>query len=296
MPITARELLYGEIELPSLPEVFIKSSELLDNPRSNSNDIGEVVATDPSLTTRLLKLVNSSFYGFAAKINTIPRAISLVGTRELRELILATCAVEAFSGLPNELMSMKTFWRHSVRCALISRILANQTHKDLGESMFSAGLLHNIGSLILYNRLPELSREALSQAEFQNIPLDQAERNIIGCDHAVVGAELMKLWNLPEILQETTRHHHNPEAAQQYSLQTTIIQIANRIIELEESDEDVTLLLRPSAPLWKRIGLSVPVLQETLQQVDEQFEDVLHLIYKSGNEDDTAISNHHFSA
>lgn len=106
----------------------------------------------------------------------------------------------------------------------------------------------------------------------------------------------MKLWNLPEILQQTTRHHHDPDAAQQYTLQTAIIQVANRVIEIEKSGEDVTLLLPPNAPLWKRIGLSIPILQETLQQVDEQFDDVLHLIYHPAKEQQPPLSNHHFSA
>lgn len=296
MSITPRELLYGKIDLPSLPEVFLKSSELLDDPRSSATQLGEIVAIDPSLTARLLKLVNSPFYGFAAKITTLPRAISLIGMRELRELILATCAVDFFSGLPNDLMDMKTFWSHSVRCALIAKILANQqTHEDLGESMFTAGLLHNIGSLILYNRLPELARDALSQARYQNISLDQTERTLIGFDHAMLGAELMKMWNLPEMLQQITLYHHSIEYTSPYASHIAIIQIANRIIEIEESGEDITLLMPPHSPLWKRIKLSVPIIEETLQQVNEQFDDVLHLIYQS-NEQDTQLSKHNISA
>ncbi|NOY63354.1 MAG: HDOD domain-containing protein, partial [Gammaproteobacteria bacterium] len=122
---------------------------------------------------------NSPFYGFPSQINTISRAITIIGTRELRDLVLATLVVRTFNGLDNELISMEQFWRHSVTCAVVARVLAGHLHESNTERFFVVGLLHDIGSLIIYRKIPELAREALLRSEHGDIALYQAERDVI---------------------------------------------------------------------------------------------------------------------
>src|SRR3569833_2055482 len=186
MSLSPKELVTGAIELASLPEVFLRVNEMIDSPRYTAADIGHVISRDPGLTTRQLKIANSAFYSFPSQIDSVSRAITIIGTRELRDLILATSVARLFKGLPNDLVSMDDFWRHSVCCGLAARALAAQRGERLLERFFVAGLLHDIGSLLLYRKIPELAREALLRCQHNDVAHKHAEQDVIGFDHAAV--------------------------------------------------------------------------------------------------------------
>ena len=192
-----KQLIENSVELTSLPAVVMQAMELLNQQRTSASDIGNVIAEDPALTARLLKIVNSAFYGFPTRIETISRAITIVGTRELTDLILGTSAIEVFEKIPNNLVNMETFWAHSLYTGVVSRILARRIHAPNTERYFVMGLLHDIGSLVLYRQQPELSRQALEMAIDESLPLHVSEQRVFDFDHADVGAELMRAWNLP---------------------------------------------------------------------------------------------------
>src|SRR3569832_1250973 len=155
MSLSPKELVTGAIELASLPEVFLRVNEMIDSPRYAAADIGHVISRDPGLTTRLLKIAISAFYSFPSQIDSVSRAITIIGTRELRDLILATSVARLFIGLPNDLVSMDEFWRHSVCCGLAARALAAQRGVCLFVCFFVVGLLFVIGSLLLNRKNPE---------------------------------------------------------------------------------------------------------------------------------------------
>ena len=160
----AKQLIDETLELASLPAVVMRAMELLNNPHTSASDIGAVVSQDPALSARLLKIVNSSFYGFPSRIDTISRAITIVGTLELTDLILGSSAISVFDRLPNELINMQKFWEHSLYAGVVARILARQLRAPNTERCFVMGLLHDIGSLVLYHQQPDKSRQALELA------------------------------------------------------------------------------------------------------------------------------------
>src|SRR3569832_2368838 len=161
MSLSPKELVTGAIELASLPVVFFCVFVLFVCFCFFAVDIGHVFSRDPGLTTRLLKIANSAFYSFPSQIDSVSRAITIIGTRELRDLILATSVARLFKGLPNDLVSMDDFWRHSVCCGLAARALAAQRGERLLERFFVAGLRHDIGGVLLYRKVAGLAREAL---------------------------------------------------------------------------------------------------------------------------------------
>ena len=225
--MTPQELVSGVVRLVSLPEVCIRVNEMLDDPVVNANDIGKVIAQDTSLTARLLKIVNSAFYGFQARIDTVSRAVTVIGLRELRGLVLAASAVESFSKLPNDVLNLVNFWRHSVYCGVIAQLLAQKCNVLHSERLFIAGLLHDIGKLVITNKMVNESREVIKRVEEKKISDFDAELAILGFDHAEVGGELLKEWNMPESLCESVMYHHRPRAAMDPTIEICIVHIAN---------------------------------------------------------------------
>lgn len=278
MSISPRELVSGAIEIASLPEIFLKINEMIDSPRHSAADIGRVIGHDAPLSARLLKIANSVFYGFPSQIDTISRAITVIGSRELRELILATCVIRNFKGLPNDLVTMDDFWRHSVCCGLVARSLAAHRGEQFVERFFVAGLLHDIGSLLVYRKLPELAREALLRAKHNNVPLYQAEQDVMGFDHAAVGAEILRKWKLPEHLQEATEFHHSPGRAQRFPSDTALVHIADVVadaLRFGSSGDPHAPPMDPQA--WPMAALSDDIVSTVISDVEQQFNGVIEL-------------------
>jgi len=270
----AKDLINDTVELASLPSVVMRAMELLNNPLTSASDIGDVIAEDPALTVRLLKIVNSSFYGFPSRVDTISRAITIIGTLELTDLILGSSAIRVFDRIPNQLINMEKFWEHSLYTGIVARILARYLRAPNTERCFVMGLLHDIGSLVLYRQKPDHSRQSLQLAADQSIPLHIAEREVFGFDHCEVGAELMSAWNLPEGFIATAGHHHQPSAAERYRLETASIHLADVISGMAHNTGSGTGQLPALEPgTWELTGLSIDIVEAVTSEADAQFEE-----------------------
>ncbi len=253
------EILVGEVAaLVSLPEVVMRINALVDDPATSAEDIGYAVAQDAALTARLLTLANSAMFGMSRQVDTINRAIAILGTRQVRDLTLGLSATRAFSGIPNDLVSMGSFWHHSVQCAVAARQLAARCTRGRPDSSFVAGLLHDVGQLVLFNKLPGESRAALLMSiDEPNEPdLHLCERAVLGFDHAVVGGALARRWRLPATLVECIRYHHDPADADAHPLDVALIHIANSVAVLAEVESEEPADAPAIHPIaWEITGL-----------------------------------------
>ncbi len=274
VPADARALISDTVEVASLPSVVMKAVELLNDPNTSASEIGQIISQDPALSVRLLKIVNSAFFGFPSRIETISRAITIVGTLELTDLILGASAIRTFEKIPNQLVNMETFWEHSLYAGVVARILARYLRAPNTERCFVMGLLHDVGALILYRQQPERSRQALELTIEQSMPLHIAEREIFSFDHGEVGAELMYAWKLPGSFIEVARHHHQPSAAERYRLETAVIHLADVITSMAHGTITSNKQLTPLEPgAWELTGLSVDVMEPVVAEADAQFEE-----------------------
>jgi len=233
--MTPQQLILEVEGLFSLPEVYLQVRQAINNPKSSIEDVAFIINQDPHSAARLLKIVNSSFFGFATEINTVSRAITITGLAQLHDLILATSAVKAFKGISSDLINMKDFWLHSVFCAAIARILARKANVIDSERLFLCGLLHDLGHLVIYAKCPSLASNVLLRAKQENRPIVFLEKEILGFDYAEVGSELLKSWKLPASLYETVANHVYVKGDNQFSLDSAIIHIANNLVLQEES-------------------------------------------------------------
>jgi len=236
MQLLPVDLVRGEVDLPLLPAIFQQFTDKLDDPGAKAEDFAEIISSDPSLTVKLLKIVNSAYYSFTATITDVGHAITIVGLTELRELILAVSVVEFFDDLPNQIVNMNTFWHHSVMTGLLARELQNTSAFRTRQSMFTAGMLHDIGSLVFYNRLPEIARSVLEVSDRENKVRYLVERSNLGFDHANIGGELVRHWGLPDFLVEVIDCHHAPERAESFQRETQLLQLADRVARLMEQE------------------------------------------------------------
>jgi len=280
---TAQTLVKETVELVSLPDVYIRLRDVINSPDSSMADVAEIIAFDPSITARLLKLVNSPFYGLVAKVDTITHAINLLGTQQIHDLVLATSVIDSFSGFTNDYFNIYDFWFNGVYCAVTARLLAYYCKGvDNTERPFVAGLLHDIGHLVTYQIIPQETHRALETATQKNISLYMAEREILGFDYAQVGAELMREWQLPKSLQEITEFHIEPEKASNKQLETAILHIASAITQnaLEQIPiSPETLAINPIC--WQITGLSIDEMAEIKKEVDQQASSVMNVLFRN---------------
>ena len=272
MGLTAHSLVNKSLKLVSPPTTYARIDELIHDPKSSIDDISKVINADPALTTRLLKIVNSPFYGFPSQINTISRAIAVIGTHELTQLVLATSVVKAFNGIPHSLVKMRTFWLHSIACAICAKLLAEAAGYKHSEQYLIAGLLHNIGSLVLYQSVPELAAEAIKSARFGHEVLHLAEQRVLGFDHTEAGEALIQAWRLPESLAFVARHHHNPVAVG-YAAEVCIVHVADVMISAVLFGHSGDQHVPPLDPLaWQRLNLPAEIIPPLLRKVAIQLE------------------------
>ncbi len=201
------------IRLPEIPSIVNELNDITADPYASANDIAEIVNKSPSLTAILLKIVNSAFYGFPAKIDTVSRAVTMIGSKEITGLALGLSTMEVFKDVPEDIMDMKAFLRHSLLCGLISRIIASQKNMPQTEQMFVSGLLHDIGRLIIYKYFPEQANAILRAAFESGQSLYSMEKELIGCRHAEIGKLLLKNWKLSAALESNVSNHHQPSQA-----------------------------------------------------------------------------------
>ncbi len=274
------ELVSQVTKLVSLPAVYFKVKELVDDPDASLVKIGEAISQDPALTMKLLRVANSAFFGFVAKVTTISRAVNLLGTQQVHDLALAASMAKAFEGISSEVMDMQRFWRHSIHCGVAARIIAVRCNVLDSERLFVEGLLRDIGHLVLYDRMPEEAREALARSRESGRALYQEERSLMGFDFAQVGAMLMAEWRLPESLRESVHYHPEPARAQNFQLETSILHIASRITDLAEAGvdpEEWPQLIDPYA--WRTTGLSEDFIPIVIAEAEERTEETVELFF-----------------
>jgi len=266
--------------LVSLPAVYLRLKDVVESPDSNLADIADVVGSDPALTARLLRLVNSAYFGLAIRVDSITRAISLLGTQEVHDLSLSVSVAQTFEGMSNQVMDMYGFWRKSVACGVTARELAATANVLDSERLFVAGLLRDIGHLFIYQAAPHEARQAMEKARLEHIPLHQAERALLGVDYAHIGGELVRHWRLPRCLCEPIEHHPEPEHSGECELMTSIVHIAAHLTEALEHGAPLEPALDHVSPFaWESTGLSAHQCLAVAHKVEPQVAAVVNLIF-----------------
>ena len=277
--LNAHDLIDGNLKLPSLPDIYFQVSRMINDPRFSLEDVSQVILKDPALSARLLKLVNSSFYGFQSRIDTISRAIVVIGIDELKNLILVTSVIDSFQNIPTDLVNMTNFWMRSIRCALLARCLAKKSFFLHSERLFVAGLLHDIGSLVLYLKFPQQSALVLKQAANERQILPTLQQDIIGLDYTQTGSALIQSWQLPESLVIAVACQLQPERALAHNLEATLLAVTVSLINGLEQGRPITELVNSLMINWLiQLKISPDDIINASEQADSEFEQIFELV------------------
>lgn len=267
-------------DLPSLSAVVAELLSSMDQEDVDVHALGAKIALDQSLTAKTLRLANSSFYGMSSKVTTIHQAISVLGFHSIRTLVTACAVTASFPSNAASGVNFQAFWRHSVATAVCAKLLA-QHHKLNPDTAFTAGLLHDIGTLVLATRFPAEYAAMLAHRKEHDCYLIEAEREVIGVDHAAAGAALAAYWKFPADMQEAVARHHQPDAGGAPTL-ALLVQAANILahaLDLSGEDDD----LAPPMPqaLWVTLALSEADCARLFHDTESTFVDMCKILVTS---------------
>ncbi len=226
-----RQITEKVIGLPSLPTVVTQLINLVGDPATSARDISQLISADQALTAKILKVANSAFYGFPRKIATVQLAIVVLGFETVKNLGLSVAVLKRFhAGKAHPLFDRQQFWEHAIGCGVAARMLVRKRNRKLEGEAFVAGVLHDIGKLILIEYFPDEFGESLELACDELLTISEAEMKVIGVTHAEIGGWLAEKWNLPESLVQAITYHHNPLAVEEPSEILMVTHTANALI------------------------------------------------------------------
>lgn len=274
-PLTLEEVLADIRQLPSLPAVVGELIRTLDNDAAGIDQLAEGIAKDQSLAARALRVANSPFYGIQHKVASIHDAIVILGFRAVGSLVMAASVTSYFTPPPEMAFDPMRFWRHGIGVALCARALAREVGLD-PEAAFTAGLLHDIGVLMLLTTRPEHYAEVLAARRERDCHLVEVERELLGFDHATAGAALADRWRLPEEIVRAVALHHAPGPGRESSVRPAlddIVHVANILAHALDLAEDPDALVPPlDVAAWRRLGLDESTLKAILPGIEQAHE------------------------
>jgi putative nucleotidyltransferase with HDIG domain len=252
-------------DLPTLPHVALEVSRLANAPTSGMSDLVRIIHNDPALTTKVLKIANSAFYGMPKRIESLNMALVVLGMKEINLLVTSICVFKAFPVVPGRpTFDRERFWEHSAGCGEIAKVIAHKLSIRVHGAEFTAGLLHDVGKIILDQYFHDDFLEALEISHTQNVPMVAAEEQVMGVSHTHIGAWLSQMWNLPPNLVDAIVYHHDPMDSKDHTTLCSLIHISDTFCKelgIGFSGDHVTISLNTD-PAWSALKAVNPQIEE----------------------------------
>jgi len=265
--------------LPTLPHIASRLMRIVNSPSASADSVAALVSQDVSLSAKTLRLANSAFYGIPRSVNTINNAVIILGFKIIQTMVLSLTVFDMFyddDGEPNGLFDRDAFWEHSLRCAVIGRLLAHKRKRNYAldpEEAFCAGLLHDIGKVVMEQYLNADFHKALYHARANNTPVFEAEKEILGYTHCDVASWLTSGWSLPDEIEQPLVYHHEPEEAAACPEAVLICHIADIMSKLDpENEAAVSEAVRELEPKAKQLDLAARDLEDVMTEIPGEME------------------------
>lgn len=277
--MSPEQLINSNIKLVSLPAIVAQVNALANDPTASAADIAHAIGQDTALTARLLKIVNSPFYRFPSQIDTLSMAVTVLGTRQLRDLVIAAAIIKRFQSKMDPAFNLEVFWCHSITTAIAARLIALKLSLPNSERFFVAALLHDIGKMVMYLLLPNESIKLIKALEQPDCDSENIEHDIFGFTHDDVGVALLTSWHFPESLIAPIRFHVGLDAGADYAKDAAILHLANNIannLQPPISRDDDTMLNPKAIEL---LQLTPEVIEAVYEETFQHLDALLEILY-----------------
>jgi HD-like signal output (HDOD) protein len=257
-------------QLPTLPQVVQKIVSMIDRPETSAEALGRLIEKDQVLSAKVLQLANSPFYGFPARIASVSHAVVVLGLNVVKGLTLGATVFDMMKAA-----GMDELWRHSLGVAMVAHVLAIRVDHKNPEELFVAGLLHDLGKVVMYVKLPEAVEKIGEVVQARDLYMMEAEREVLGLTHADIAGWLATAWHLPIVLKEPIMYHHQPSLATGAPMQTAIVHVADVLVKAMGcgcSGDELVPLLSPEA--WSAMNLNDEALAACVAKAAHEFETI----------------------
>ncbi len=258
--------------LPTLPGIITRLTHMLENPHTTAAEVGKEIAKDQVLSAKVLKLVNSGFYGFSQPIMTVPHAMVLLGFNVVKTLVFTTSVLDMMS------QSIAGLWEHSLACARTCGIIANRLDMPDPEEISVTGLLHDLGKVVLQQNLKDEFEEIVSLVRKKDMLFYEAENQVMGVTHANIGGWLLDKWQLPGQIVEPIAYHHTFHPVRPHADRTAVVHLADILVRAEGfgfgGDRKVPVVSPEALGL---LQLSVEDIREIMDAMNDQLSDVMRM-------------------
>lgn len=274
--MNADDVIKAVRDLPSLPAVVSELLASMDQDDIDTHVLAAKITLDQALTAKTLRLANSSFYGMPSKVTSIQQAISVLGFHAIRTLVTACSVTGSFKPVPGSQFDFQAFWRHAIASAVCARVLAPHARVN-PDTAFTAGLLHDLGTLVLATRFPDDYRRVNDYRREHDCPSALAQLAIFEIDHAAVGSALAAHWRFPQPIQAAVADHHCPVEGQ--AMLSTVVYAANVLahaLDLSGQEDDQVPPLSLAA--WESLGLSDAAWASVFAETEQLFETMCQML------------------
>ncbi len=255
--------------LPTLPTVVAKISRMVESADTSAEELGRIISTDQVLAAKVLQLINSPIYGFPGRISSVTHGVVLLGFNVIKSLVLTASVFDIM------IERMQGLWEHSIGCAGIAVRLARRFPTLDPEEVSTAGLLHDLGKVVMSSQLPEEFQEIIHCAEHNKRYFIDCERELLGTDHAKIMRWVVQDWNLPITLVEPILYHHTPSLSRNAPLQTAIVHLSDILVKAWGYGLSGDIFVPPlDAEAWKRVGFSENDIDGLVGEAQEEIEAV----------------------
>lgn len=244
-------------EIPTIGAVAAEVMRLAGDPDTEFLQVGQVISRDPSLTARVLHVANSPYFGVRGEVASVERAVGLMGMQEVRNIVLSVSVISDFSGeFGGEAFNWERFWDHSAGCALIAQVFARLLRLPTGGDEFVAGLLHDVGKILLGHHFPEEFARTLELSAAEGILMTEAESRVFGTDHSCLGSWLAERWSFPDSIQTALGWHHRVDEVRDHRLLTAVIHLADLFTKIKQIGfgGDFVAVCLADDPAWAVVG------------------------------------------
>ena len=260
--------------LPTLPAIVSHINQLMQNPRTSAEEVGRAIMTDQAISSRVLKLVNSAFYGFPGRIGTITHAVVILGFSTVKNIVLTTSILKVMGkNQKHSGMDMEEFWFHSIATGAIARLMAKKLNYEWAEEAFLGGILHDLGKLVLYQFAPEEFAKVAEVRDKNGGLLFDAEKSVLSLSHQELGVWLSEKWNLPADLTTVMGYHHRPSLSGNHLKLVQLIHVADILTRAMQwgsgGDDSIPII---DAQAWEATGILKRHLDEFLGECEEEVE------------------------